>query len=136
MFTMSNSIMFPKKENAELLNPATLAFVGDAVYGLYVRTSLADTSRPSGELHRLSVRLVNAVSQDKAFRIIEPFLTEKELAVFKRGRNLHTSTTPKSATHAQYHTATGLETLFGYLYLSGKTERSDELFRIISDNFE
>ncbi len=127
--------MFPKAqdvENVNMLNPATLAFVGDAVYGLYVRTELARVSRPSGELHRLSVRLVNAVSQAEAFKVIEPMLSENELAVFKRGRNLHTSTTPKSATNAQYHTATGLEALFGYLYLSGEVDRCSELFDVIN----
>ncbi len=129
--------MFPKADgidNVNMLNPATLAFVGDAVYGLFVRTELARVSRPSGELHRLSVKLVNAVSQAKAFEIISPLLTEKELAVFKRGRNLHTSTTPKSATNAQYHTATGLEALFGYLYLSGEVDRCAELFGIIKES--
>lgn len=122
------------QSNPNLLSPSVLAFVGDAVYGLYVRTALADVNRPSGELHRLSVKLVNAAAQAKSFGVIEPLLEEKELAVFKRGRNFHTSSTPKSATNSDYHTATGLECLFGWLYLSGKRQRADELFDIIWKN--
>lgn len=118
-------------EKINLLSPSVLAFVGDAVYGLYVRTALAEVNRPSGELHRLSVEFVRAGAQAEAFRVIEPLLSEEELAVFKRGRNFHTSTTPKNATNGDYHTATGLETLFGWLYLCGKNDRAEELFEII-----
>ncbi len=118
-------------EKINLLSPSVLAFVGDAVYGLYVRMALAEVNRPSGELHRLSVEFVRAGAQAEAFRVIEPLLSEEELAVFKRGRNFHTSTTPKNATNGDYHTATGLETLFGWLYLCGKNDRAEELFEII-----
>ncbi|MBR7132975.1 MAG: ribonuclease III [Clostridia bacterium] len=115
-------------DNPNLLSPSVLAFVGDAVYGLYVRRRLAEVNRPSGELHRLSVGLVKASAQAEAFAVIESELSEKELSVFKRGRNFHTSTTPKSATNREYHIATGLEALFGFLYLSGETDRADSLF--------
>ena len=118
-------------ENVNLLSPSVLAFVGDAVYGLYVRTALAGVNRPSGELHRLSVKLVNASAQAQSYSLIEPLLTEKEISVFKRGRNFHTSSTPKRASNADYHTATGLEALFGYLHLTGNQQRADELFKII-----
>ena len=121
-------------ENPDLLSPSVLAFVGDAVYGLYVRTALAEINRPSGELHRLSVKAVNAAAQADAFSLIEPVLDEKEISVFKRGRNFHTSSSPKSATAGQYHTATGLECLFGWLCLSGRTSRADELFGVIKEN--
>ncbi len=122
--------------NPNLLSPSVLSFVGDAVYGLYVRTALAQVNRPSGELHRLSVKLVNASAQAKAFYILEPELTESETAVFKRGRNFHTSNTPKNSTGKEYHIATGLECLFGFLYLSGETQRADELFDKIWYSFE
>lgn len=118
-------------ENVNNLSPSVLAFVGDAVYGLYVRTKLAEVNRPSGELHKLSVEYVKASAQAKAFKVIENILLEKEISVFKRGRNFHTSSTPKSATGGEYHTATGLECLFGFLYLSGNKQRADELFSII-----
>ena len=122
-------------DNVKILSPSVLAFVGDAVYGLYVRTHLAGVNRSSGELHKLSVEWVNAASQAKAFKVIEPILTEEESAVFKRGRNFHTGNTPKSATGGEYHTATGLECVFGYLHLSGKTERAEELFGMIIDSY-
>ena len=120
--------------SVKMLSPSVLAFVGDAVYGLYVRTALASVNRPSGELHSMSVRFVNATAQAKAFTLIEGMLTEEETWIFKRGRNFHTSTTPKNSSSGEYHAATGLETLFGYLYLSGKTDRAQELFNIIWEN--
>lgn len=113
------------------LSAGTLAFVGDAVYGLLVRQRLAETNRPIGELHRLSVTFVNANSQAEAFKVIEPILTEKEISQYKHGRNLHTNNVPKQSTVAQYHSATGLEALFGYLHLSGQFDRINELFELI-----
>ncbi len=121
--------------DAKLLNPSVLSFVGDAVYGLRVREKLSSVNRPSGQLHSLSVKLVNAVSQAKAYEIIESKLSDEEISVFKRGRNFHTGNTPKNATKGQYHTATGLETLFGFLHLSGKEDRVTELFELIWENF-
>ena len=118
-------------DNVNLLSPSVLAFVGDAVYGLLVRTRLAEINRSSGDLHSLSVKYVSAVSQAKAFKVIEPELSEKEMIVFKRGRNFHTGNTPKSATGGEYHTATGLECLFGFLHLSGQSDRAEELFNKI-----
>ena len=80
--------------NPNLLSPSVLCFVGDAVYGLYVRTALAEVNRPSGELHKLSVTLVNATAQSNAFKLIEFALSEDELSIFKSGRNFHTNSTP------------------------------------------
>ncbi len=119
------------RQKPELLSPSVLAFVGDAYYGLLVRTMLSSVNRPSGELHRLSVEYVNAAAQAEGFKRIEPLLTEAELSSFKRGRNFHTGSSPKSSSKADYHTATGLETLFGYLYLSGQADRAEELFDVI-----
>ena len=112
-----------------------LAFVGDAVYGLYVRTKLSEVHRPSGELHRLSVKLVNAAAQAEAFEIIKDMLSEDEMSVFKRGRNFHTNSKPQSASGCQYHTATGVESLFGYLYLKGEETRATQLFCVIWNAF-
>ena len=116
------------------LNPSVLAFVGDGVYGLLVREKLADTNRRSGDLHSLSVRFVNATAQSKAYEIIKDDLNETEISVFKRGRNLHTNNNPKNSSKAEYHTATGLEALFGYLHLSGRQERAKALFEKIWEN--
>lgn len=121
-------------EKPNLLSPSTLAFVGDGVYGLLVRERLAEINRPAGELHKRSVAMVNANAQAAAFQIIEPLLTEKELAVFKRGRNFHTTSIPKSSDCGRYHTATGMETLFGYLYLNGELSRINALFAEIWAN--
>ncbi len=114
-----------------LLNASTLAFVGDAYFGLLTRIKLSEIERPIGELHSLSVKLVNANAQAEGFKAIEGMLKEEELAVFKRGRNSHTKNTPKNSSVAQYHAATGLETLFGFLKLSGEEERAEELFEVI-----
>ncbi len=113
------------------LSPGTLAFVGDAYFGLLVRTRLAEVNRPSGELHSESVKLVKASAQAKGFEAIEEQLTEKELSIFKRGRNAHVNSVPKNASVRDYHIATGLETLFGYLHLSGEEPRAKELFEIM-----
>lgn len=122
-------------DNPKLLSPSVLAFVGDAVYGLYVRTKFSKVNRPSGELHRLSVKLVNAAAQAEAFEVIKDMLSEDEMSVFKRGRNFRTNSKPQSASGCQYHTATGVESLFGYLYLKGEEKRATELFDVIWNAF-
>ncbi|MBQ6818974.1 MAG: ribonuclease III [Clostridia bacterium] len=114
------------------LSPATLAFVGDGVFELLTREFLAcEANRPAKELNMQKVKMVSAPAQAEGFKKIESILTEKELEIFKRGRNAHTTRAPKNATHAQYHYATGLEALFGWLYLSDQMERATELFTAI-----
>lgn len=117
--------------NVNNLSTGVLAFVGDAYYGLLVREMLAETNRPSGELHSESVKLVKASAQAAAFKIIESELTDAELSVYKRGRNSHVNSIPKNASVGEYHSATGLETLFGYLHLSDNDKRAKELFEKI-----
>ena len=119
-----------------MLSPSTLAFVGDAYYGLLVREMLAQVNRPVGELHADSVKFVKAGAQAEAFKLIEDKLTEKELAIYKRGRNAHVNSIPKNSTVGEYHSATGIETLFGYLHLTGNDERAQELFSIIKESFK
>ena len=123
-------------ENPNLLSPSVLCFVGDSVYSLLVRTKLAEINRPSAQLHKLSVELVKASAQAKALELILPLLTPNELSIFKSGRNFHTSSSPKNATKGEYHTATGLECLFGYLYLLGEDIRIKELFGNIWQDFK
>ena len=119
-------------KSPELLSPLTLAFLGDCVYEMLVREALVrEANRPASELHARKVKYVNASAQTKAFKKIESLLTENELSVFKRGRNAHTSHTPKNMSNAEYHTATGFESLFGYLHLCGSVERINELFNVI-----
>lgn len=120
--------------DAKLLSPSVLAFMGDAVYGFFVREKLSAVNRPSKDLHSLSVKYVNAASQAKAYTFIADMLSDDEMAVFKRGRNFHTSSSPKNFSKCDYHIATGLETLFGFLHLSGNDIRAKELFDKIWEN--
>ncbi len=122
-----------EKGNPKMLSPLTLAFVGDAVYGLLVRQKLAGLDLSPSRLHPASVRLVRAEAQARAAEALFPRLTEEEQGIFKRGRNAHTGGVPKNATVGEYHAATGLEALFGYLYLAGRDDRLTELFREIWD---
>lgn len=120
-----------KPFDPKMLNALDLAFVGDGVYGLLVREKLArDGSRPVGELHRMAVAYVNAAAQAAAYDRIAPLLNEQEQAVYRRGRN-GGAHPPKNANPGDYAKATGLEALFGCLYLSGEQERLRELFAAI-----
>lgn len=125
--------MFIDKEvNPKQLSPLNLAFIGDCIYEILVRENLVkNANRPVNDLHHESVKFVSAKAQTKAFEKIEDILTEDEMSIFKRGRNAKVGHNPKSASTGEYHTATGVEALFGYLYLSGKEERIKELFSII-----
>ena len=121
-----------KEVNPDGLSPLNLAFIGDGVYEMLVRESLVlDANRPVKDLHRESVKYVSAKAQTEAYFKIKDSLSEKEEAIFKRGRNAKVGHSPKSATQSEYHIATGIEALFGYLYLSERKERISELFRII-----
>ncbi len=106
-----------------------LAHVGDGVYELLVRTRLCVQGHlAAGELHRLTVAQVKAPAQAKVMERLLPRLTEEELALYKRARNTHVHGVPQGAKVGEYHAATGLEALFGWLYLLGRAERVQELF--------
>lgn len=111
-----------------------LAHLGDAVYELMVRSWLCCHGKATSRgLHFAAVGYVSAPAQAEAVkRIVDKFTPEEE-EVYRRGRNAHVNSTPHRATLEQYHAATGLEALFGYLYLHGKTERLNELFDIIME---
>ncbi len=116
------------------LNMLALAHVGDAVYELLVRGMLCCEKNSSVmQLHRRTVQKVRAEAQAESAEKLLPVLTEGELAVYKRGRNAKVNSVPHHADVAQYHAATGLEALFGWLYLQGKTERIGELFAAITE---
>ena len=123
-----------KNVNPKQLSPLNLAFIGDCIYEILVREELVCTAnRPVNDLHRESVKFVCAKAQTEAYSKIKDTLTEEEEAQFKRGRNAKTGHSPKSASDAEYHTATGVEALFGYLYLTEQTDRIKELFKIICE---
>lgn len=109
-----------------------LAHVGDGVYELLCRTYLcAGGDKTVLKLHKDTVAMVKAPAQAKFADKLKPYLTEEELDFFRRGKNAHTHAAPKAATRQEYAKATGLETLFGALYLMGRTQRLNELFHII-----
>ena len=111
-----------------------LAHMGDAVYETLVRTWLCVHGKATGkELHRTTIALVCAQKQAELAQRVLPQLTEEELAVYKRGRNANVHAMPRSATPAQYHAATGLECLMGWLYLRGDKERAEQLFRAMME---
>lgn len=112
----------------------TLAYLGDSVYEVYVRTHLLmKGSLPVNKLHRAAKAFVSAAAQSSAVGRIESMLSEEELAVYRRGRNAKSATVPKNAVLADYRRATGLEALVGYLYLCKRTERLDEIMSKIID---
>lgn len=113
-------------------SPLTLAFLGDSVYEQRVRERLVlQANMPVGKLHRAAVERVRASYQSRAVEVLLPLLTEEELSILKRGRNATANTVPKSSNPIEYRRATGLECLFGYLYLKGEEERLDTLFDTI-----
>ena len=118
-------------ELSDITTPA-LAYLGDSVLEVYVRTYLV-TERglsTSAHLNRASLDFVRASAQSEAVGRMEPHLTEEEAAIFRRGRNMGHGNVPKSASAAEYRRATGMEVLFGYLHLTGQTERINRLFRV------
>lgn len=111
-----------------------LAHIGDAVYELLCRSYLCGKGETTvAQLHHDTVQLVKAPTQAEFADKLLPKLTEEELAYYRRGKNAHVHAVPKGATPAQYAKATGLEALFGALYLSGQTERINELFHMMME---
>ena len=111
------------------LSTLGLAHLGDGVYEVMVRSWLILHGKAKArDLHRATVKYVAAPAQAERFERIQPLLSEEESDVFRRGRNTAPHSIPKAASRAQYQTATGLEALFGWLYLQGRTERLNELF--------
>lgn len=112
-------------------SPLTLAFVGDCIFDLIIRTVVVERHNASpNRLHREKSRLVKAQTQAEMAFVLQDELTEKEAAVYRRGRNAKSYTTAKNASVAEYRKATGLEALYGYLYLDGQMDRLMELIRI------
>lgn len=109
-----------------------LAHIGDGVYELLTRTYLCTHGLTAvQQLHKKTVSLVNAPAQAAAAKKLLPLLSGDELAVYKRGRNAHVNSVPQHADISQYHAATGLEALFGWLYLQGETDRISRLYAAI-----
>ena len=111
-----------------------LAHMGDCVFEILCRAYLcAQGGKNVGNLHRDTIQMVKASSQAKFVDKLLPHLTEEEMTYYRRGKNSHVHAVPKSCTPAEYAKATGLEALFGALYLSGQTERLNQLFRLVME---
>lgn len=123
------------KNDLNAISMLGLAHIGDAVYELLTRTMLcADGNKKVTDLHKKTVAIVNAPAQAAAAARMLTVLTEDEAYIYKRGRNAKVNSVPQKADIAQYHAATGLEALFGWLYLQGKTERINELYAICTED--
>ena len=116
------------------LGPLALAFVGDAVFELFVRERLVcRAERPVSELHSAAVGQVCARAQAAFVPKLLPVLSEEEQDILRRGRNAHSNHVPRNAEPADYHAATAFEALFGYLYLCGRLQRLRELFGLVCE---
>lgn len=123
------------KADIDAISNLGLAHMGDCVFEILCRGYLcARGGKNVGNLHRDTINLVKAPAQAKFVDKLLPMLTEEEMAYYRRGKNAHVHTVPKAATPQEYAKATGLEALFGALYLAGKTERLNELFKAVMED--
>ena len=119
------------EREAMQISPVTLAFVGDAVYSLYVRERLTlELGGKAADLQRVSSKVVSAKGQSEFLDKLIPLFTEEESDVFRRGKNAKKATKSKSASHLEYNRSTGFEAVMGFLYLTGKEERIKELLSV------
>ncbi|NLP33936.1 MAG: ribonuclease III [Clostridiales bacterium] len=116
-------------------SPLTLAYIGDTVYDLIIKTSVVEQGNaPVNKLHKQVTKYVKATAQAEHYHKIEEMLTDEEMAIYKRGRNAKSYTSAKNAGIVEYRTATGVEALIGYLFLTDQTDRLMELMRpVIND---
>ena len=123
------------KAELDAISNLGLAHIGDGVFELLCRSYLcAKGGKTVERLHKETIQMVKATSQAKFVDKMLPLLSEEELAYYRRGKNSHVHAVPKSATPQEYAKATGLEALFGALYLMGRTERLNELFQLITND--
>ena len=123
-----------EKAQVDAISNLGLAHMGDCVFEIFCRSYLcAQGGKTVDKLHRETIHMVKATSQAKYMEKLLPLLTEEELAYYRRGKNSHVHAVPKSATPAEYAKATGLEALFGALWLMGRTVRLNELFNAMME---
>ena len=120
------------KSQIDAISNLGLAHMGDCVYEMLVRAYLcAGGNKTVAQLHKQTIAMVKATYQAAFVDKMLPLLTEEEMTYYRRGKNSHVHAVPKSATPAQYAKATGLEAMFGYLFLSGNKERANEIFNLV-----
>ena len=120
-------------ENTDIrtYSPLTLAYIGDAIYELVIRTILVEKGNTQvNKLHQRASKLVKASAQSAIIEKLKPYFTDEEMGVFKRGRNAKSFTMAKNASMSDYRRATGFEALMGYLYLTEQWDRMLELIKI------
>lgn len=118
-----------------MLNPLQMAYIGDAVYEVYVRSYLMSKFKKNvNDMHKLSVKFVKASAQSQILGVIEPYLTEEECNIVRRGRNTKTNHVPKNAQVIDYRRATAFEALIGYLHLIKQYDRVHDIINIIFEN--
>ncbi len=124
------------KKKPSQYSPLVLAYIGDGVYELFVRTRVIEDHEdlPAGKLHNHTVKYVKASAQARSFGAIEELLSEDEKAVYRRGRNTKLNTVAKNASLTDYRKATGFEAVIGYLYISGDNERLNEIMNVAYEN--
>lgn len=120
-------------EDIMMLSPLQLAYIGDSVYELMIRTYLLDKNSNVNQLHKTTVKYVKARAQSDLIHKVENILTEEEKSYVKKGRNTKTNSSPKNAEILDYKYATGFECLFGFLYLTNQDERLAEIFNSMMD---
>lgn len=119
-----------KDVDVRTYSPLTLAYIGDGIYDLIIRTVVVErANRSANELHKRTTKYVKAQAQAAMISVLEEHLTEEEAVIYKRGRNAKSYTTAKNASVGDYRKATGFEALMGYLYLEDKMERALELVK-------
>ena len=119
-----------KEVDIRAYSPLTLAYIGDCVYDLVIRTVVVERgNEPANKLHKKTVAYEKAQTQASMIEALLPYLTEEEEAVYKRGRNAKSYTSAKNASIGDYRKATGMEALVGYLYLTGQEARIMELIK-------
>lgn len=126
-----------RETDLKTYSPLTLAFMGDCVFDLYIRSILvANGNRGVNGLHKDKSNLVKAKAQAEMAEALQEILTEEEKEIYRRGRNAKTSSSAKNADMSDYHKATGFEAMLGYLYLQGKEERLLELISAAVTNYQ
>lgn len=123
------------QEEIQMMNPLSLAYIGDGVFELLVRSYLMSGRKQVSTLHKESSYIVKAETQARLIKEVLPILTKEEVTIVRRGRNAHSHTMAKNAKVSDYRLATGLEALFGYLFLKGEEERLNEIFQEMKERF-
>lgn len=144
MTILNNDLFYIIKEKMQLeeinitdYSPLTLAYIGDGIYEIVIRTIIVDeANRQVNKIHKAASGLVKAGTQAKMIHLIMDDLTEDEIQIFKRGRNAKAVTRAKNASMSEYRRATGFEALMGWLYLSGKSDRMMDLIMLALKRFE